>query len=376
MSVLTAILLVVLSLALHSSAVPPEDFVIAGYLPEYRSYIDANPTSVHLTDLIVFSLSPHTVMSLYDDGVRPGGCCLEDHHFDQAREARDYKLRTTGTNLRLLVSVGGGGRANGFKDIATNQRGFLLGLAKICQRERLDGVDLDLEGISSLEEWNAYEEFIKKAAGYLHSLGLVLSVALHRGQHLGPSTCNAVDRVNVMAYDIAPRPDDGRRDHHASMAAVAETMTQFVARGCSPSKLVLGIPAYARHATDKGKVRTYSEVVDGYMADHPTLRGGEVMAAMFTTSSHGGYEFDGPSDVRLKVAYALESGFAGVFFWEIGQDKRLEGGAEGGMLVEAAASAVPAKSAGVSNEDDGDGEDKAGVGSAQAGEKRAIREEL
>mmetsp|Transcript_4170 Transcript_4170/g.9330 ORF Transcript_4170/g.9330 Transcript_4170/m.9330 type:complete len:245 (+) Transcript_4170:212-946(+) len=170
-------LLVYSSLAVHcSAAAPPEEFVIAGYLPDYRSYIDADRGSVHLTDLIVFSLSPRTVLK-YEGGVPRDGCCLEGRHFDQARGAREFKLGTRGTNVRLLVSVGGAGRAEGFKDIAANQREFLLGLAKVCRNERLDGVDLDLEGISSLEEWDAYERFIGKAAGYLHSIGLVLSVA-------------------------------------------------------------------------------------------------------------------------------------------------------------------------------------------------------
>ena len=375
-------LLVFVSLAAGALAVPPdEEFIVAGYLPEYRSYIDANRSSVHLTDLILFSMSPQTVLMKNEDGVPRDGCCLEGHHFEQAREARDFKKRTRGTDIRLLVSVGGGGRSNGFKDIATNQRGFLLGLARVCREERLDGVDLDLEGISSYEEWNAYEQFIKKAAGYLHSMGLVLSVALHRGQHLRPSTCSAVDRVNVMAYDIMPGPNDRRKGHHASMGAVEETMTQFVAHGCKPSKLVLGVPAYARHATNKAMVLTYSEIVDKYMASHASLQGGKVMAALFSMSSYEGFEFDGPSDVRLKVAFALENGFAGVFFWEIGQDKQLSGGADGGILIEAASSAVPAKKRGVSNEDGGndDDVDETGVGvmdTTRVGEKRATREEL
>ena len=51
---------------------------------EYRSYINVNNTAAHLTDLIVFSLAPN-------DHGELGPCCLEKHHFAQAREARAYK---------------------------------------------------------------------------------------------------------------------------------------------------------------------------------------------------------------------------------------------------------------------------------------------
>ena len=61
-----------------------EEFVVAAYLPEYRFYINTNHTAPHLTDLILFSLAPDNEGNL-------GPCCLEPHHFDQARQARAYK---------------------------------------------------------------------------------------------------------------------------------------------------------------------------------------------------------------------------------------------------------------------------------------------
>jgi GH18 family chitinase len=57
-------------------------------------------------------------------------------------------------------------------------------------------------------------------------------------------------------------------------------------------------------------------------------------------NSRSGYRFDSPDDVRAKVEYALRSGLGGVFIWELGQDKRMPGQAEGGVLLEAAAAAA------------------------------------
>ena len=44
-----------------------------------------------------------------------------------------------------------------------------------------------------------------------------------------------------------------------------------------------------------------------------------------------------PDDVCTKVGYA---GLGRVFIWELGQDKRVPGQAEGGLLLEAAAAAA------------------------------------
>jgi hypothetical protein len=57
------------------------DFVIAGYLPEYRSYINVNRTAPYLTDIVLFSVTSDAEGNL-------GKCCLETHHFQQAREAQ------------------------------------------------------------------------------------------------------------------------------------------------------------------------------------------------------------------------------------------------------------------------------------------------
>jgi hypothetical protein len=101
---------------------------IAGYLPDYRSYINVNATVPFLTDIILFSIVPHSRGIL-------GGCCLDDHHFQQAREARNFSkqlriereqhsgVSPVGLNgasdLKIWVTLGGGGeRSHSFMTIA------------------------------------------------------------------------------------------------------------------------------------------------------------------------------------------------------------------------------------------------------------------
>lgn len=217
------------------------------------------------------------------------------------------------------------------------------------REEGLDGIDLDFEGIRSYEEWNAYLSFLHAASAMLHRYDLIVTVALHPGQHLPNTICESLDRVHVMTYDmIRRRDDDGSRyDHHASMRSTIDAMEGFVAAGCPPHKVVMGIPAYGRHERDAGLVRTYSEIVDDVLMnvdDDGGVDDDDNMEARMngirSVDSWGGYRFDSPDDVRAKVDYVVRNGYGGIFIWELGQDRRVSGLAGGGMLLEAAAAAA------------------------------------
>ncbi len=210
--------------------------------------------------------------------------------------------------------------------------------------EGLDGIDLDFEGIRSHEEWNAYQSFLYTASAILHRHDLTITVALHPGQHLPKTICTSLDRVHVMTYDIIrQRDDNGRYDHHASMRSTIDAMEGFVRAGCPPHKLVMGIPAYGRHERDPGLVRTYSEIVDDVLMKVDDDDGEDDddmetrMNGIRSIDSWNGYRFDSPDDVRAKVEYVVRNGYGGIFIWELGQDRRVSGLAEGGMLLEAAA---------------------------------------
>jgi len=347
-------------------AAASSSFVIAGYLPDYRSYIDVNATAMHLTDLMLFSLTPESII-LRTSSSSPGeGCCLSSDHYDQIRKARAYKRerrRRSSERIRLLITVGGAGRSDGFRDVVTGkpqiQRQFLKNLVQLCRDEELDGIDLDFEGIQSLSDWNAYRKFLSTASTYLHRARprLLLTVALHPGQFLSSHACQSVDRVHVMTYDMmAGRgSDDERADHHASLRSAGEALSEFARNGCPPSKLVMGIPAYGRHGKNAGLVRTYSEVVDE-MIRNDGGSGRDVRSAR----SWKGYRFDSPEDVEAKVEYAAQNDLGGVFFWELGQDKQMPGVAEGGILLESAASSAAKLGKAISDDGRGDAEEEHG----------------
>ncbi len=204
----------------------------------------------------------------------------------------------------------------------------------ISDEEQLDGVDLDFEGIQSIDEWKSYLELLVQASGFLRKNNLLLTVALHPGQLLPPGVCNVVDRVHLMTYDMFAPPNEQKNDirvsherkgHHASMHLVQDVISSFMEHGCPPEKIILGIPAYARHENNFGMVKTYSEMVDDILAKSG-LDAGDLDAK----NNWKGYQFDSPSDVRGKVEYATKTRLGGVFFWELGQDSSV---VDGGLLL-------------------------------------------
>jgi len=355
--------------------------------------MNINATALHLTDLMLFSLTPQSILQSSSSATTAtgggGGCCLSSDHYSKIRLARAYKKEQQeqehSEKIRLLLTVGGAGRSEGFRDIVTGtpriQRQFLEKLVQLCFEEQLDGIDFDFEGIQSLTEWAAYVTFLKPAADYLHHNNLLLTVALHPEQYLPHETCLSIDRVHVMTYDMASA-DKRRPHHHASMANVHDELSKFKQNGCPPHKLVMGIPAYGRH-TSGARAQTFSEAVDEIMAqnfvkesDHEDRIRDTIHASI---QSWKGYQFDSPRDVVAKVGYAVSSGLGGVFLWELGQDKQIRGVAEGGILLEAAASSAAnmlvARRDGMS-QNGGGGDREMGNGRGNTGSSGPAEDEL
>ena len=129
------ITIILLQFFVACSYATTEEFIVAGYLPDYRSYINMNVTSLHLTDVMLFSLTPEAV-TRYSESSSAAGCCLSEKHYALLREARSYKLlEQSKSRLRLLITIGGGGRSDGFGSIVTGssstKRHFLEELTKL-----------------------------------------------------------------------------------------------------------------------------------------------------------------------------------------------------------------------------------------------------
>jgi chitinase len=289
--------------------------IVAGYLPDYRSYVNINNTAALLTDLILFSIEPNG-----DDesaGSLKGQCCLDASHYKRAREARKHRAQRGSSPLKLWVSIGGAGRSSGFKKILaspSNQAKFVRNMVNTCKEEHMDGIDLDWEGILNQNDYSAYMDFIVVVANALHKENLLLSVTTR--QRLPPVVIEHIDRINFMAYDLLL--NNGPK-HHASYTVVTDIVANWLAVGYPSKKIILGIPGYGRHKNNPSVIKTYAELVDSGLNDS-------------SLSEWKGIMFDSPKQIRRKIDFVRRNLLGGVFLWELGHDKQLDVAPHGVLL--------------------------------------------
>jgi GH18 family chitinase len=295
-SVRLLFLFVLLSVALISETLPaqnsPSKFAVIGYLPEYR--LDSiKPDAIRgVTDLIYFGLVPNKSGHLTNPPI-PRATLIKLQSIKQQ------------SDCRLLLSVGGWDRSNGFAELTSSpltRQLFIRNLVQYCRQNGFHGIDYDWEHPKTKIELSNYVKLITETSTACHPHNMIVTVAQAAWQNLGKDAYQAVDRVHLMTYD------------HDFPQATYDKSTKDVERvitwGCAPEKLALGIPFYGRNKDRKA--RTYAEIT----ANQPVDSTRDLIA---------GFAFNGQATVAKKVRYAAEQKLAGVMIWELGQDSsRLE----------------------------------------------------
>jgi GH18 family chitinase len=188
--------------------------------------------------------------------------------------------------------------------------------------------------------------FLIEAISQWHHQGLKVSLTLHprQGRMIPPNVYKLLDRIHFMTYDMIA-PD---RKYHASLPKVRQAVEELLQPGggveTMPHKVLLGIPAYARHLANPSQVKTFGEIYDEIHNeftpnDNPTEETKQFLLGDMksTLNSWNGYEWESSSRIRAKIDLAKELNLGGVFFWELGQDKLTEGHPSGVLLETAIA---------------------------------------
>jgi chitinase len=268
---------------------PQTAFRVAGYLPDYRM-ADFDPATAHaLTDLILFSAGLTAA----------GQLDLTRFKSMPLAKLRAFKTRE---RIRLILCVGGWKRSAHFAAVAGSsalRREFVQAAVRVCLDERLDGIDLDWEHPEGEAQQEAHGTLLSDLHTAFEPHGLTLSVTVAAWQKLPRKAFDAVEWVQVMAYD-----HDGR---HSTFEAAKKDVAVLIGTGIPTRKIVLGLPFYGRDVNHRNRELTYRELV----AKHdPKPEVDEI----------DGVYFNGPATIRRKTAFALESNLGGVMVWEIGQD--------------------------------------------------------
>lgn len=269
-----------------------KNFVVVGYLPEYRIAKWSPESLGPVTDLIYFSLR-----------MTPEGRLAKAPLSDEARR-KLQSARRAGAR-RLLICVGGGGRSDGFARMATGsilRQEFVETLLDYCRVNHFDGADFDWEFPRGQEQTAALADLVTETRRAFGQHGLLVTAAQSPWQDLGRRAYEALDRVHLMSYN--------HRFPQATLKKSQQDLDQLIERGCPAAKIALGVPFYGRN--EKNQSRSYGALVVV----------GQSSTDAFDPQRDriDDYAINGRTMVRDKTRLARRRGLAGLMIWELGHD--------------------------------------------------------
>ncbi|MGN7453430.1 glycosyl hydrolase family 18 protein [Paenibacillus pasadenensis] len=256
---------------------------------------------------------------------------------DASKLAQLTTLRSKNPSLKVLVSVGGWGRSQGFAGAAStdaSRTAFANSALSYIRANKLDGVDIDWEYPAAGDKQN-YTLFIQKLRSVLDAGSAAdgrgsnkyqLTAAVGASDYgLGNIDIAAVqpsfDFLNVMTYDMQA----GSGTHHTALYnssrasySVDTAVKLLKSKGLPASKLVIGGAFYSHGTADY----TYDELKAGFINKNGwTRQWDDAAKAPYLTNSGGGFlSYDDTQSLAEKVKYLKANSLAGIMFWEYGQN--------------------------------------------------------
>ena len=267
-----------------------EDFALAAYLPvnaagDLSAYVG---TAAQVSDLIF-----NTAVYWDAQGALQADPALETV-LDQLGPAPQGQRRWVTINPQgELVRQGAAGQT---LDTPEERQSLAQAMADFCREQGFAGVDIDWE-FPQEEEWADFSAFLVTLSQTLKPQEMELSLALYPEEvPLSPEAVQAVDRVNLMAYD---QFDDAGR--HSTYSGAQQAISVMTGMGFAPEQLLLGLPLYGRP-------------LDG-SANWPTLADAALPDAF--SNEQNGVFYSNTALARDKTALAARRGLGGVMFYHL-----------------------------------------------------------
>ena len=294
---------------------------VVGYMDVNLSEAEARADLMnwsHMSDFIYGFITPDNNGNLPD----PTGLKLFN----------DIKQKCLDNGVDLHFSSGGASNSGMFHTIGQNSTAtanFAKEIADVMETHGMVGWDLDwefprtaAEQISQVNILKAvHDEFI--ARGKREEWHIAIAVGgetpsvgpqgVYHTDYCSADAFQYIDYLNMMSYDIG-RNISGD-DNHSSYEDAVNNVIDWNNKGCPISKMVLGVPFYARHKTTRGlPPGSFYDITYGNMSnDDP--------ATYFNQDFKGDYYYNGAPTLKQKVDYIMQQGGVGVMIWEVTYDR-------------------------------------------------------
>ncbi len=216
--------------------------------------------------------------------------------------------------LKVYISLAGGGRPDTtiWKSVLLpeNRSAFVKNILDYVEENKLDGVDVDIEGNLLPYIGESYNPFVIELRQALHAKGKGITAALgatHFHEAVHQEALDAYDFINVMVYDKTGiwRPNDiGPHSPYSYAEEAIKFWTEE--KNIPPDRIILGLPFYGFDFTPPARYIDYREIIQG----DPSLA---------YVDSTGMRYYNGIPMIIRKTELAKKK-LGGVMIWEISSD--------------------------------------------------------
>ena len=279
-----------------------QTFRVVGYLPYYRWEAVSSVNYESLTHICPSFINPD-----------------ENGNFSFPQDLTELINLAHAKNCKVMASIGGGviseKASNAYKTLTstTNRPEFIHKLMNFVRLNKMDGIDVDLEG--SLVQMSNYNAFIVELADSVHAEGLEISAAWAKwtNPYVKTSSADALDFINMMSYDQKGSWAPNNPGQHSSYYNAVDDFNYWIEREQAADKIVLGVPFYGYDFKTNGRAdaMVWCEIASTYPNnindDQASTPGGTVY-------------YNGKTTIKNKTQFMLDQKGGGIMIWELGQD--------------------------------------------------------
>ncbi|XP_072379768.1 chitinase-3-like protein 1 [Diabrotica undecimpunctata] len=325
--------------------------------------------SYQLTDIDT-SLCTHLIYSFIGISTSGNIVSLDSYLDNDLNNLKKFTaLKSSNSNLKTLVAIGGWNQGSTtFSTVAASaslRSTFIQNALQYVQSNNFDGLDFDWEypaqrGGAAADKEN-FITLLKETKAVFEANGLLVSAAVAAGassvalSYDVPQLSQYVDFINVMLYDLHASWD-GVLGHNAPLYAssidttaaskqlnVDAAVSNWIASGADPQKLILGVPLYGRSFTlaNNNNVALgaassgagtagpytleagylgYNEIVEKQLEGGWTYVWDDEQQVPHMYKDNQWVGFDDPKAVQIKTKYAQDKQLGGVMVWAIETD--------------------------------------------------------